>query len=117
MSVWAIVATLMMGAETSPLPPAMMTWGNNGSGQLGDGTTTNRSSPVAVAGTTWSAIAGGGQHSMALRTTGTLWTWGKNDSGQLGDGTTTNSSSPVAVAGTTWSVLAGGYSHSLALRT
>jgi Regulator of chromosome condensation (RCC1) repeat len=43
-------------------------------------------------------VDGGRNHTVALKTDGTVWTWGLNDSGQLGDGTTvTRSSTPVKV--------------------
>ena len=42
-------------------------------------------------------IAGGGEHTIALKADGTVWAWGDNEFGQLGDGTTTDSSSPVQV--------------------
>ena len=81
-------------------------WGYNSSGQIGDGTTTGRISPVQVVGgiTDWVQLNAGGQHTVAIRATGTAWAWGNNGSGQLGDGTTTNRSSPVQVVGgfTNW---------------
>src|SRR3712207_4798811 len=68
--------------------------GDNANGELGDGTTTNRTRPVPVLGpggsgflTDVTAIACGGNHSLALRSDGTVWAWGDNSSGQLGDGT------------------------------
>jgi alpha-tubulin suppressor-like RCC1 family protein len=75
-------------------------WGNNYSGQLGDGTTADKSSPVEVTalGTTVIDVALGGYHSCALKPGATLWCWGSNNSGQLGDGTTVGKSSPVQVA-------------------
>ena len=79
----------------------VMAWGYNGSGQLGNGTTTDSDVPVAVSGLsgTVTAIAGGGTHSLALLSDGTVMAWGRNGSGQLGNGTTTDSHVPVAVSG------------------
>jgi len=79
----------------------IMAWGDNGAGQLGDGTTTSSSSPVAVTGLegTVIAIAAGDFHTVALMADGTVKAWGLNGSGQLGNGTTTSSSTPVTVVG------------------
>jgi alpha-tubulin suppressor-like RCC1 family protein len=75
-------------------------WGNNSKGQLGDGTTTDRSSPVKMSSLSGViAVAGGGSHSLALKSDGTVWAWGNNSKGQLGDGTTTNRNTPVQVSG------------------
>lgn len=75
----------------------LWTWGSGGYGQLGTGTTADRSSPVTVAGggTNWCAVSAGQGVAAAIKTDGTLWTWGNNNCGQLLDGTTTNRSSPV----------------------
>ena len=94
----------------------LWSWGYNFLGQLGDGTTVFKSSPVQIPGTSWNDIAGGCNHSMARKSDGTLWTWGLNNSGQLGDGTRTYRSSPVQVPGTSWNDIAGGY-HSMARKT
>ena len=84
-------------------------WGENGTGQLGDNTLVDSSSPIAVsggslAGISVEAIAAGGQafddpngFSVALGTNGRVYTWGSNKYGQLGIGNTTNSKLPVAV--------------------
>ena len=92
-------------------------WAAGCNGQLGDGTTTNRLIPVQVHGLTGvAAIAGGGSHSLALKSDGTVWAWGCNNMGQLGDGTTTNRLTPVQVQRLTAVVaLAAGGWHSLAL--
>ena len=110
---------------------SLWAWGANFSGQLGDGTTTARLSAIAVAtpmgaapGTTWTKAEVGREHSLALRSDGTLWAWGDNRYGMLGDGTSTPKRTPAlvptpagAAAGTTWTDMAAGYYFSLALRS
>jgi alpha-tubulin suppressor-like RCC1 family protein len=96
-------------------------WGANGFGQLGNGTTNNSPVPVKVSapdGVTFTAVAVGGSHGIALDNTGKAWTWGRNFSGELGNGTTTNSVTPVAVnipPNVTFTAIAAGESFSLAL--
>jgi alpha-tubulin suppressor-like RCC1 family protein len=102
------------------LDAELYTWGNNSTGQLGDGTTTVRSSPVQIGAlTTWLQTASGYSHTLATTTDGKLYAWGTNTPyGELGQGNTTNYSSPVQVGAlTTWLQVAGGYSHSLAIKT
>ena len=94
-------------------------WGYNGNGELGDGTTVNRSTPVQVSSiSNIIAIACGYGHTMALKADGTVWAWGLNDEGQLGDGTTTNRTIPVQVNSLSdvVAIECGGY-HSLALKS
>ena len=76
-------------------------WGNNNEGQLGQNNTTNRSTPVAIAGAlkTFCKIASVFNSSMAIDKNGRIWCWGNNGIGQLGDNTMTNKSTPVAIAG------------------
>jgi len=102
-------------------------WGANSSGELGNNSTTDSLTPVAVnssgvlAGKTVVAIAGGGGHSLALTPDGQVYSWGYNFSGQLGNSGTIDSLVPVAVntsgvlAGKTVTSIAAGANHSLAL--
>ncbi|ETR68383.1 MAG: hypothetical protein OMM_10587, partial [Candidatus Magnetoglobus multicellularis str. Araruama] len=93
-------------------------WGYNNYGQLGDGTTTDKSSPIQVPGMdNVIELATGYDHNLALKNDGTVWAWGLNDYGQLGDGTTTNRTSPVQISGLSNVIqLAAGKYHSLALK-
>ena len=73
-------------------------WGRNTDGQLGDGTQTDRLSPIAVPGlTAVTQAAAGAYHSMALKRDGTVWTWGSNLAYQLGDLTIGQRSSPAPI--------------------
>ena len=92
-------------------------WGYNNYGQLGNGTTTGRSTPGAVTGLSGvTAVFGGRDMSYALLTSGSLRAWGNNPNGELGDGTTTRRTTPVAVSGITNAIaVAGGRNHGLAL--
>ena len=92
-------------------------WGDNYTGQLGDGSTTNSPTPVAVAGgLSFSALGAGFDHTCGLTQSGTAYCWGYNQVGSLGDGSTTSSTTPVAVAGgLTFSALALGELHTCGL--
>ncbi|MDR1564769.1 MAG: hypothetical protein LBS74_07415 [Oscillospiraceae bacterium] len=77
-------------------------WGQNDFGQLGDGTTTNRLSPVQVSGlSNVTTVSAGYNHNLALKSDGTVWAWGQNSYGQIGDGTTTSRRTPVQISGLT----------------
>lgn len=101
-------------------------WGYNNNGQLGDGTTATRMTPVAVSGLSSgvAAIAVGGFHTCALLTTGSVQCWGFNASGQLGTGSmsgpeacpTSCSKTPVPVSGVSNAIaIAAGETHTCAL--
>src|SRR5260221_12957592 len=93
----------------------LMAWGDNGTGQLGDGSIVVHAAPVVALGGA-RAIAIGSGFTAAIKDDDTLWTWGNNASGQLGDGSFTTRSTPAQVlaavkAATTTSL------HILAIRT
>ena len=99
--------------------PTLFTWGQNG-GQLGDNTTTNRSTPVTTfsGGTTWKSIDGRAG-STAIKTDGTLWVWGSNTRSQLGTNNSTSRSTPVTTfaGGNNWKQVSGGREHKAAIKT
>ncbi|ETR66773.1 MAG: hypothetical protein OMM_12359, partial [Candidatus Magnetoglobus multicellularis str. Araruama] len=93
-------------------------WGENYSGQLGDGTTSSSSTPAQIGSlSNIILIAAGFNYSIALKNDGTVWVWGDNRYGQLGGGITPNITSPVKIADFTNVVsigIAGG--HTLAVK-
>lgn len=96
---------------------SLFIWGYNGYGQVGDGTTTNRSLVTQVGGlTNWAKSDCRDASVVAYKTNGTLWTWGFNSKGQLGLGNTTNYLSPMQVgSGTKWNAIGSTYRAGLAL--
>ncbi|MBI4493165.1 MAG: hypothetical protein HY690_10285 [Chloroflexi bacterium] len=112
-----------------PSPGVAWSWGDNNNGQLGDGTYgygADRLSPVQVSNPSASSgqalsgvatVTGGSQHSLALRSDGTVWAWGDSYYGQIGDGTFVDRHTPVQVSSLTGVVaIAAGEFHSLALK-
>ncbi len=91
-------------------------WGRNESGQIGDGSTTDRPLPVQAMGVTGAtALSAGTSHTCAI-VAGSVMCWGHNDSGQLGDGSTSDARVAVTamgVAGAT--AIAAGDEHSCAV--
>ena len=121
---WAEISARLAHTIALKSDGSLWAWGCNVDGRLGDGTTTDRHSPVqigtdidwaqiaageyhtialktdgslVVTNIDWNQIASGTCHTMALESDGALWAWGSNDYGQLGDGTTTDRHSPVEV--------------------
>lgn len=98
-------------------------WGDNGYGQLGNGSTTSSSTPVAVTGPLAAKVviqlSAGGHHVLALTSDGEVFAWGEGTTGQLGNNSTTSSSTPVlvggALTGKVVTAISAGLLHSLAL--
>jgi|GEM_PF-2592624 len=134
----SVVAIFSKGIHSMALKSdgTVVSWGYNTYGQLGDGTTTDRSIPVKVKGPGGTGYLsniigisiGAGYHSLALKNDNTVWTWGDNTDSQLGDGTSSSSLTPVRIcdfvpgeedppsAGGNAVQVAVGFHHSLALK-
>jgi alpha-tubulin suppressor-like RCC1 family protein len=81
---------------------SLWAWGDNGAGELGNGTTVSHFNPIQVPGLTGiSQMSAGPDYALALRSDGTVRAWGNNSNGYLGDGTTTSRLAPVQVRGLT----------------
>ena len=95
---------------------AMKCWGFNQNGQLGDGTTINRSTPAEIPGLNDVSAAGSGAwHTCAISSSGAVKCWGYNVRGQLGDGSTQQQNVPVAVPGVSnVTSVVGGWYHTCA---
>jgi alpha-tubulin suppressor-like RCC1 family protein/endonuclease/exonuclease/phosphatase family metal-dependent hydrolase len=90
--------------------------GANQFGQLGDGTTTGRSSFAPVKGTGWQSISTSGATTCGIKTGGTLWCWGLNNFAQLGAGNTTARTKPQQVGtGQDWKKVATSWFNTCAI--
>jgi len=93
-------------------------WGDNSSGQLGDGTATTRTAPVRIGtATNWKSVVMGGAHTVALKTDGSLWAWGNNSNGQVGNNSLANVATPTHIGTSTWKAIAAGFGHTVAIRS
>jgi alpha-tubulin suppressor-like RCC1 family protein len=95
-------------------------WGANSDGQLGDGTTTDHTSPAEISGgfSDWIMVDIDRLHTCGVRSNGRAYCWGSNWAGQLGDGTITSRSTPTEVSGgyTDWTVLDSEYNTTCGIR-
>ena len=118
---WNQVDGAYDGAAAIKTDGTLWCWGWNSYGNLGDNTTTSRSSPVQTVtfGTNWKQVACGHRFTAAIKTDGTLWCWGYGGHGAVGDNTTASRSSPVQTitGGTNWKQVACGYSNTAAIKT
>jgi alpha-tubulin suppressor-like RCC1 family protein len=94
-------------------------WGSNWTGQVGDGSTTQRLKPVAVlGGHLFRQVSAGIDHACGLTTDNRIYCWGYNANGELGDGTRTTRLAPRLVAGgRTWRLVSAGGQHTCGLTT
>jgi len=109
-----------VSTELTSLTDTLYAWGRNiTNNTLGDGTSTNRSSPVTVVGgiTDWLQLSGGYRFSLGLTSNGVAYAWGLASYGATGTDSNSGTNSPVTVVGgiTNWSKLSAGQFHSLGL--
>ena len=95
----------------------LWSWGSNGKGQIGDGTTITRTNPVQIKPETkFTQVSAGNRFSLAIDEEGNLWSWGKNDDGQLGDGTKSYKTTPEQIKiETKFAQISAGMYHSIAI--
>lgn len=96
-------------------------WGNNQTGQIGDGNKIFRSSPsqeISLS-TNWVSVSAGYTQAVGIKSDGTLWAWGRNDVGALGFGVVCNVSSPVQEisSSTNWVDAGTGIRYSTGIKT
>ena len=98
---------------------SLWAWGLNDNSQVGDGSQTNRLTPVRIdKNNDWIQVSTHHNHTAAIRLNGTLWVWGANSDGQLGDNTRQNSTVPKQVGtDTDWMVVSVGNNMTIALKT
>lgn len=116
---WASLAAGFNYSAALKTEGSLWAWGANTGGQLGDGTTTDRTIPARIGNSAaWEIISTGYFHSLALKRDGTLWVWGENENGQLGDGMHIDQTIPEQIGtDTDWTSVDAGYFHSVALKT
>lgn len=116
---WEQLYISKQGSSTAAIDKTgrLYTWGGNGTGSLGLGDTSARSSPVQVGSeTNWLKVAVGSTFMVAIKRDGTIWSWGENTSGQLGLSDLTNRSSPVQIGSSTnWLDISAGSNHATVL--
>lgn len=119
---WTAAGMGSRGTAAVAQDGTLWAWGANDAGQLGTGPTDTDAHPVpslVSTETVWADVAVGDDHTLALRTDGTLWAWGGDAAGQLGLGETTatvDSPAQVGRAGD-WAAVAAGRFFSLGIKT
>ena len=117
---WSKVSISSQNGIAIKVDGTLWSWGDNSPhGCVGDGTTTDRSSPVQIGNDAdWAEANCHNQRSFAIKTDGTLWSWGNGANGELGQNNTTNRSSPTQVGVlTNWATVASGHRNTMLVKT
>jgi alpha-tubulin suppressor-like RCC1 family protein len=120
-STWSQVSAGYRYTQGIKTDGGLWAWGINDEGQLGTGVQfTDLFIPFQVTqGSMWSQVSAGYQHTLGIRTDGSLWAWGANSYGQIGIGESlVNQPTPMPVAsGSSWFQASAGEFHSLGIKT
>lgn len=120
-ALWALglIISIAVAVPARAASGGMQAWGDNWSGELGDGTTVDRNVPVNVQNLNGVvAMAANYVHSVALTSDGTVWGWGDNAAGATGDGTTAQHHIPTPATGLTGVIaIAAGGQFTVALKS
>jgi alpha-tubulin suppressor-like RCC1 family protein len=117
---WAQVSAGLQHSGAIKTNGTLWMWGSNLNGRTGFNLTTGSTTVPTQVGTdtNWAQVSLANTHSMAIKTTGTLWAWGANTNGRLGDGTTTQRNVPTQIGSdTNWSQVSAGNNHTVAIKT
>ena len=118
---WADISIRKTFSAAIKTDGTLWTWGQNDTGQLGNGTKTNNNSPTTVIGENllWVQVSAGSEHVAAIKADGTLWTWGSGFYGALGHGSQDGRSSPGTTVGggDNWSQVSAGTDCVMAVKT
>jgi len=118
MSILKTLLTKTPTAAAASTAKQLWAWGNNTSGELGDNSTTPRSSPVQIGSdASWTVVTAGNSFSASISSNGNLYVWGNNANNLVTTADSTNRSSPLLVNSGSWSAVAAGDSHILALKS
>ena len=113
-----LVSALILIMQADLRADKAFAWGYNWNGLLGLGDTARRYEPTEIISSNeWKQIQANSNHTLALKTDGTLWAWGSNSNGEVGDGTTTHRLYPVQIGfEKNWKLLSSGWNNSLAIK-
>ncbi len=115
---WRMVAAGSSHTLAIKSDGTLWAWGANGSGEVGNGSTTPQTTPVKIGSSTWAKVFAGptSRSSFALKADGTLYAWGNNGTGQLGTTASGNKTAPTVVAGSKrWVTVATAGLHTLGI--